>query len=119
MRVAIPSAGAGLQAAFDDRFGRAAGFVILDTEGDGMEYMDNSHNQQAGHGAAIQAVQDLAAHGVRSVLAGHFGPKATQALAVTSVAAYVCQEASTVEQAWQLFKANKLLRLDRTEGGLR
>jgi len=118
MRVAIPSAGAGLQAAFDDRFGRAAGFVILDTEGDGMEYLDNSHNQQAGHGAAIQAVQDLLAHGVQSVLAGHFGPKATQALAVASIAAYVCQ-AGTVEQAWHAFKANQLHRLDSVEGSHR
>lgn len=115
MRVAIPSVGAGLQAAFDDRFGRAAGFVVLDTESDDVEYVDNGQNQQAGHGAGIQAVQDLANLKVGAVMAGHFGPKATQALLASSIAMYACN-ATTVEQAWQLFKENRLQRIDTAEG---
>jgi predicted Fe-Mo cluster-binding NifX family protein len=80
MKIAISSSGPGLESALDSRFGRAAGFVVYDTDSGANEYVDNTQNLNAAQGAGIQSAQNVADTGAQVVITGHVGPKAFRAL---------------------------------------
>ena len=80
MRIAISSTGKDLDANLDPRFGRAAYFIILDSET--MEYkaLDNSPNLNSPQGAGIQAGKAIADQCIDALITGHCGPKAFKVL---------------------------------------
>ncbi|MBU1001009.1 MAG: NifB/NifX family molybdenum-iron cluster-binding protein [Proteobacteria bacterium] len=80
MIIAISSQGPGLESQVDPRFGRAAGFVVVDTDSGKHSYSDNEQNLQLAQGAGIQAAQNVAKTGATAVITGHVGPKAYLAL---------------------------------------
>ncbi len=107
MKICVTSQGEGLDAAVDPRFGRAAKFVIVDSETMEANTVDNGQNLQAMQGAGIQAAQNVAAAGAKTVLTGHCGPKAFHALKAAGIE--VCLGASgTVRQAVEDFKSGKI-----------
>ena len=55
MKVAVTSSGKSLDSAVDPRFGRAAYFLIVDTDSLDFEVVDNADNINAFKGAGIQA----------------------------------------------------------------
>jgi len=57
MKVCITSQGPELTSQVDSRFGRAAMFVIYDTDSEQVLVVDNNQNLQAAQGAGIQAAQ--------------------------------------------------------------
>lgn len=79
MRVAVAASGPDLDAPMDPRFGRCAYFVIVNTDDMSFEAVENP-GPQMGSGAGIAAAQLVADAGAEAVVAGNFGPKATQAL---------------------------------------
>ena len=81
MRIAVTSRGETLDSPIAPRFGRAAGFVIVDTVSGESSFCDNVQNLNAAQGAGIQAAQNVARHGVDCVITGHCGPKAFRTLA--------------------------------------
>ena len=79
-RIAVSSEGPSLNQPVDPRFGRAAGFMIVDPTDMSFEYLDNGGSQTMAQGAGIQAAAAVVRSGARVVLTGFVGPKAFQAL---------------------------------------
>ena len=65
----------------DPRFGRAAWFLIIETEtNELLEAIDNTAGKEAAHGAGISAAAQVADIGVEALLTGRVGPKALPVL---------------------------------------
>ncbi len=79
-KIAITSEGPSLDDQIDPRFGRAAGFVVVDLETMDTQYIDNGQSQVMAQGAGIQAAELIARAGVGCLLTGYVGPKAFKAL---------------------------------------
>jgi predicted Fe-Mo cluster-binding NifX family protein len=84
-KIAVSSEGPSLDQAVDPRFGRAAGFMIVDPTDMSFEYLDNGSSQTMGQGAGIQAAEAVVRSGARVVLTGYVGPKAFHALQTAGV----------------------------------
>ncbi len=96
--IAVSSEGPTLDDAVDPRFGRAAGFVIVDAA-DALRYIDNGASQAMAHGAGIEAARRIAEAGATVLLSGVVGPKAAQALSAVGVAVVEGMDNMTVGQA--------------------
>lgn len=107
-RIAVSSEGPGLENMVDPRFGRAAGFVIVDPAGNVSSYLDNGASQVLAQGAGIQAAQNLVGAGVELVISGFVGPKAFQALSAAGIQIIQNVEGVTVGQAVERFKRGEL-----------
>ncbi|MBI5845006.1 MAG: DUF134 domain-containing protein [Deltaproteobacteria bacterium] len=83
--IAISSEGPSLDDLVDPRFGRAAGFVIFDTQTKVHSYLDNGSSQARAQGAGIQAAEIVADAEASVVLTGYVGPKAFQALTAVGI----------------------------------
>jgi predicted DNA-binding protein (UPF0251 family)/predicted Fe-Mo cluster-binding NifX family protein len=84
-KIAISSEGPTLDDLVDPRFGRAGGFVVVDSQTMETNYLDNGASQARSQGAGIQAAELMARSGVEVVLTGFVGPKAFQALAAAGI----------------------------------
>lgn len=72
----------------DPRFGRATWFGIYDTDKGTFDFIDNSVNVNAGHGAGIGAAQIIVKTGAVALVSGHFGPKALDVLKAAGIRLY-------------------------------
>lgn len=84
--IAVTAEGPSLDARVDPRFGRAAGFVIIDSDSGTFTYHDNAAAAGMAGGAGIQAVEVIAKAGARVLLTGQVGPKALSALSAAGIA---------------------------------
>lgn len=107
MKVAITTDGNSLEAALDPRFGRAARFLIVDTETQEFGVAENTRNLNAVQGAGIQTALKAAESGVSAVLTGHCGPKAFRVLSEAGIKVFNTQ-AKTVGEALALYGEGKL-----------
>jgi predicted Fe-Mo cluster-binding NifX family protein len=103
-KIAVSSEGPGLDARVDPRFGRAAGFAIVDLQTMACDYIDNGASQVMARGAGIQAAEIVAATGARVLLTGFVGPKAFQALRAAGIEIGQNIDQYTVRQAVQQFQ---------------
>jgi predicted Fe-Mo cluster-binding NifX family protein len=107
MKVAVTSKGKDLDAPVDPRFGRAAFILIVDTEDDSIEVVDNSDNVNAFKGAGIQAAVTIGDKGADVLLTGFCGPNAFKTL--TAAGVKVANDVSgSVRDALTLFKEDKV-----------
>lgn len=104
-KIAVSSESPDMDALVDPRFGRAAGFMIVDPETMAFEYVDNGSSQVMAQGAGIQAAEIVAATGARVLLTGFVGPKAFQALNAAGIAIGQNVDNLTVREAVQRFQA--------------
>ncbi len=106
-KIAVTSQGPTLDDNVDARFGRAAGFVIVDPDTLEAKYVDNGSSQALGQGAGIQAAELVVREGVSAVLSGFVGPKAFRAL--TSAGVDVIQDVQnmTVREAVNAYLAGE------------
>ena len=111
MKIAITAQGTSLESPLDPRFGRAAGFLIVDEASGNTEYRDNSQNLNLPQGAGIQAAMNVADTGARTLITGHVGPKAFLALNKGNIAVYY-SEATTAAEALEAFKRGELSKAD-------
>jgi len=107
MKIAFTASGETLEAALDRRFGRAAKFIVYDTDTDAFEVIDNVQNLNAAQGAGIQAAQTISQSGAECLVTGHCGPKAFRVLSVAGIKVYNT-DAPTVAAALEAFKAGTL-----------
>lgn len=84
-KIAVTSEGPGLKEAVDPRFGRAAGFMVVDPSDMSFEYVDNGSSQTLAQGAGIQAAESVARSGAKVLLTGFVGPKAFRALEAAGI----------------------------------
>ena len=110
-RVAVPAMDqSGLASVMDPRFGRASWFVVVDmATGQVVDALINS-GAAAAHGAGISAATLMARSGVDAVIAGHFGPKAHQALQAQGIGMWTGDGDLTVGQAVERLRAGELSR---------
>ncbi len=107
MKIAITSTGSDLSSSVDERFGRAKGFVIYDTENNTLEFADNDQVLNTPSGAGIQAAKHVTDLHADVLLTGHCGPKAFRALNAAEVKIYTGIK-GTVQDALNAFNENKL-----------
>ena len=111
-KIAITSEGPALDDQVDPRFGRAAGFVVVDLESMETRYIDNGQTQVMAQGAGIQAAELMARAGVSCVLTGFVGPKAFQALSAAKISVVQNLEGMTVRHAVQRFQSGTVQPAD-------
>ena len=108
MTIAISSQGKTLGSEIDPRFGRASGFLIIDTDTMSYKWVDNTQNLNLPQGAGIQAAQNVSKHNVEIVLTGNCGPKAFKALEVAKIKV-ITGVKGTINQAVKDFLDGKLM----------
>ena len=84
-KIAISSEGPTLEDTLESRFGRAAGFIIYNTETGDYTYFENGLAQTMAQGAGIQTAENVINKGVKAVLTGYVGPKAFKVLEAAGV----------------------------------
>lgn len=104
-KIAITSEGPTLDDALDPRFGRAAGFIVVDPQTLEFQYVDNGASQARAQGAGIQAAEIVARIGAKALLTGYVGPKAFTALKAAGIKVGQNLKNMTVRQAVERFKA--------------
>ena len=109
MRIAVTSTDEGLDAKVDPRFGRAAFFVIVDT--DTMDFVAIENENAAGGAAGIGSAKCVIDQGVEAVLTGNCGPNAQRTLDAAGVELYT-NVTGTVAEAVERFKSGKLTIAD-------
>lgn len=117
-KIAITSEGPTLDDLVDPRFGRAAGFVVVDLDTMETRYIDNGGSQVMAQGAGIQAAELIARSGVSHLLTGFVGPKAFQALSAAGVKIGQNLEGLTVREAVERFRSGGVeIALTPNKGG--
>ncbi len=107
-KIAVSCDGPGLDNPVESRFGRAAGFMIVDPETLEFEYLDNGSSQAMARGAGIQAAENVARSGAKVVLTGYVGPKAFQTLQAAGVRIGQKMENLTVREAVEQYKTGQI-----------
>jgi predicted Fe-Mo cluster-binding NifX family protein len=111
MIVAVTASGQSLESGVDPRFGRAAYFLVVDTDTGAYEAHDNAQNLNAAQGAGIQAAETVSRLGAEAVLTGHCGPKAFRTLSAAGIKVVTGAEGS-VQSAIDAFKSGALAPSD-------
>jgi len=106
MKLAVTSVGIDLNAQVDPRFGRAAYFVVVETETMAFEAIENSNVAAAG-GAGINSAKAVIDTGAQAVLTGNCGPNAERTLRAGNIKLYTGVK-GTVAEAVEQFKAGAL-----------
>ncbi len=106
MKIAITATGKTMDSPVDQRFGRAAYFVVVDTETMDFVVIDNENVAAAG-GAGISSAKAVVDTGAEAVLTGNCGPNAQRTLSAAGVRLYT-GVTGTVAEAVELFKGGTL-----------
>lgn len=93
----------------DERFGRAMGFIIYDTQTSSHEYIDNKKNLDAAQGAGIQSAKTVMDAGAGVLITGNVGPKAHAALAAAGIEIFL-KNGGTVAEAIEAYRSGLLLK---------
>jgi predicted Fe-Mo cluster-binding NifX family protein len=105
MKIVISATGKELISEVDPRFGRAAYFLIIDSEsGSILEAIDNSAGRDAAQGAGISAAALVADRGVGAILTGRVGPKAMPIVEKAGIQV-VSDVSGTVGEAVEKFRS--------------
>lgn len=107
MKIVVTAREGKLESEVDPRFGRARYFIVVDTESEEFEVMDNEQNLNAMGGAGVQAAQNVVGAGAEAVVTGNVGPKAFTGLTAAGIKVYV-GAAGTVAEAVEKYKAGEL-----------
>lgn len=109
MKIAISAVGNSLADSIDQRFGRCKYFIIIDTENDKFEAVENQGVAQ-GHGAGIKAAEQVGQLGVEAVITGTLGPNSTQVLSGLGIKSY--HASGSVNEGIKSFKGGKLSEIE-------
>lgn len=114
MKVAFTARGDTLDHEIDERFGRAAMFVVVDTSDRSVRHVDNSESTNAAEGAGIQAARTVWEAHAEAVVTGHCGPKAFSALKKAGIDVYVGAR-GTVGESLAMFESGELERAESAD----
>lgn len=107
MKICITSQGKNLNSIVDPRFGRCQHFVFLNDKGKIEKVIENA-GSLAQRGAGIAAAQNVVSNGAEVVITGNMGPHAFSVLSQSGVKIYFAPPASTVKEAFLMWKEKKL-----------
>ncbi len=111
MKICVTSRGQQLSSEVDQRFGRAAFFIMYDDESGEFEAVDNAQNMTAAGGAGVQSATNVVDLGADWVVSGHIGPKAMSVLQAAGVKVAL-GASGTVSDAVAAFKGGELEKAD-------
>jgi predicted Fe-Mo cluster-binding NifX family protein len=104
MKLCIPSTGKDIEAQVNTAFGRAPYFLIVDTDTDATDVIENTADTQ-GHGAGIAAAQLVSDKDVDGVITGHIGPNALNAFRAAGIRLFVgATSKDTIKEVLAKFK---------------
>ena len=106
MKIAITSTGETLDSQVDPRFGRAAWFIVADSDSMEFEAVANDNVSAAG-GAGISSAKVVIDTGTQAVLTGNCGPNAHRTLTAGGVKVYT-GAAGTAKEAIEKFNGGEL-----------
>jgi len=108
VKIIISSQGNTPESPVDPRFGRAAQFMLYDTETGAYEAVSNAESLDAAQGAGIKAAETLSRLGAEVLITGHCGPNAFSTLRAAGIEVVQGAEGCTVAQALQKFQSGQL-----------
>ena len=97
MKICITSTGQDLSSPVSPRFGRCPYFLIVDTETQKVEALENK-GVQATRGAGVSAAQIIADSGCQVVITGNVGPNAFYVLNTAGIKIFVAAAGKSCEQ---------------------
>jgi predicted Fe-Mo cluster-binding NifX family protein len=108
VKVCIPAEAPRLDARIDERLGRAACFVMVDSETEVvLASAANVQNKQAAQGAGVQAGQAIASLEPDAVLCANCGPKAFRVLQEAGIKVFLGAR-GTVSEAVRAIQEGRL-----------
>ena len=115
MKIAISTSTADLDSLVDPRFGRAASFVIVDTETEEWSAYPNPASNARG-GSGVQAAQSIADRGAQAAISGDFGPNACNTLAAAGIQMYMAStgKAFTARELLVRYRRGQLKQVTAT-----
>jgi len=108
MKIAVTVQGTGLDDPVDPRFGRAAGFLVVEAETGEATYLDNRAGGDAAQGAGLQAAKRIADSGATVLVTGHCGPNAFRALQAAGIRVFTGVDGGSVREAVARYQAGQL-----------
>ena len=108
MKISISSQGQDPDSTVDPRFGRAAQFLIYDTDTASYEVVSNSQSLEAAQGAGIKAAETISKHGARVLITGHCGPKAFSTLKAAGIEVIIGADGLSVSEAVDKYQSGQL-----------
>ena len=111
MKIAIPSKEKSINSEVESRFGRAKGFVIADENKNIIKWIDNEENANSASGAGIQAAQNIINEDADALISMNLGVKSLELLKKYNIELYNLDSETTVENAIDLLKENKLKKI--------
>ena len=105
MKIAVPSKEKTLESELDERFARAAYFLVYDTEDESYEFFSPDNSQE--HGAGTKIVNELSERGIDAVISKNVGENALTALKAANIKAYIASDGNVKENI-ELLKSEKL-----------
>ncbi len=114
MQIGVTAAGKDLESVVDSRFGRCAYFLLVDTETQEYEAVNNP-GSSAGGGAGIKAAQAFLKSGAKALITGQPGPNAFKVLAAGGVKIFQAP-GGKVSEVLDLYKNGELKEIT-TPGG--
>lgn len=113
MKICISSKGNSMNSMMDPRFGRAAYFVIVDTDTMASEIIENSAAASGG-GAGITSGQLMSDKGIEALITGNVGPNAMNVLKAANIEIYSGSSSKSVEENVDAFKKGILEKITAT-----
>ncbi len=107
MKVLVSVTGTDLSAEVDPRFGRAAHFLLVETDTLAYEVVENEQNLNMPQGAGVQAGKIAADCGAEVVITGNCGPKAFSVLQKAGIEVVIGAR-GTVSEAIAAYQNGKL-----------
>lgn len=117
MKIAVSTEGRDIESSVDQRFGRAAGFLVYDTETSESVYVDNRQNLDSSQGAGIQSAKTVIDSGAEAVITGNVGPKAFAALDSAGVKIYLFNDGSVLDAINHLHRGELRLAVSANVDG--
>jgi len=111
MKIAVSALGPDLNSMVDFRFGRAAYFIIMDTDTNEYNSIQNP-NVYAASGAGIQSAQTVVNEDVGAVISGQMGPNAHRVIAAANIPVYI-SAGGTVAENLERFKRDELEQMSQ------
>lgn len=107
MKIAVASSGRWLESDVDYHTGRAACFVLYDTQTETFEVLDNWKCMECVHWAGVNSANRIVAMDADVVIVRHIGPNTFRAFLTANVHVFYTKEMSVV-QAIRQFREGKL-----------
>lgn len=109
MKIAVSATGNTMESQMDQRFGRAASFIVVDAQTMEYEVINNTAAASSG-GAGISAAQLVADKDAEAVITGNVGPNAMNVLKAAKIEIYKGRAASVKENV-ELFIKGELEKI--------